>query len=152
MEITKKSRFREILIRSALFLGVVYFGLIFPDSFADHEKIVHFAAHVGMSFLIASCVYFVCNIGLRMSKRSSYISLLMTILVVGAFYKYFEIAAEGILHAYSLNTLLVITGCYSSMSQNLAGALAAILLIKYVIDYQQQLWGRIGIGQVPVSK
>jgi hypothetical protein len=76
----------------------------------------------------------------------------MTILVVGAFYKYFEIAAEGVLHAYSLNTLLVITGCYSSMSQNLAGALAAILLIKYVIDYQQRIWARMRMAQASASK
>jgi hypothetical protein len=116
-----------------LFAGVVYFGFIFPDSFSDHEKIVHFGAHVGMSFLIASCVYFICHFRLGIGKRSSYLILMGTILVVGACYKYFEIAAEGILHAYPLGQLLVVTGSYASMSQNLAGALAAILLIHSII-------------------
>jgi hypothetical protein len=34
-----------------------------------------------------------------------------------------------------------ITGCYTSMSQNIAGILAAILLIRYVVTYLQ-LWTR----------
>jgi hypothetical protein len=151
MEVSKKKRIREILVRFVLFLGVVYFGFIFPDSFSNHEKMVHFGAHVGMSFLIASSVYFICHMQLRMTKNSSYVVLLLTILVVGAVYKYFEISGEGILHAYSLRQLLLITGCYASMSQNLAGALAAILLIKYVLDYQQFVWRNLGVIKMPAS-
>jgi hypothetical protein len=133
MKIMKNERIRGFLTRFALLAGVVYFGFIFPDSFSDHEKIVHFGAHVGMSFLIASCVYFISHFRLGVSKRHSYLLLMGTILVVGACYKYFEIAAQGILHAYPLGQLLVLTGSYASMSQNLAGALAAILLINYII-------------------
>jgi hypothetical protein len=31
--------------------------------------------------------------------------------------------------------LLKLTGCYTSMSQNTAGLLAAILLIEYLVQY-----------------
>jgi hypothetical protein len=134
MEITKNKRIRDILTRCILLAGIVYFGFIFPHPFSDHEKIVHFGAHVGMSFLLASCVYVICNIRLRLSRTNSTIILLSTIFVAGSLYKYFEIAGEGMLQRpYSFGQLLQVTGCYASMSQNLAGALAAILLIRYVM-------------------
>jgi hypothetical protein len=144
MEITKKSKIPERLTRCVLLIGVLYFGLIFPHPFSNHESIVHFAAHVGMSFLLASCVYVICNIRLGISRKNSYIILLSTIFVIGSLYKYVEIAGEGIFQrSYSLGYLLQVTGCYSSMSQNLAGALAAILLIRYVINYHQILWKKL---------
>lgn len=140
MDVTKKKWMMDGLIRLGLLLGIIYFGFVFPDSFSDHNKMVHFAAHVGMSFLVASFIYVVCNLKLRISKKNSYILLVMVTLVIGAVYKYLEIAGQGILHAYSLTTLLEITGVYTSMSQNTAGILAAILLIQYFIEYQQMLF------------
>jgi hypothetical protein len=135
MEVTKRKKITERLARWALFVGIVYFGLIFPNPFANHESIVHFGAHVGMSFLLASCIYVICNVRLRISRTNSYIILLVTIFIVGSLYKYFEIAGEGMfVYSYSLGQLLQITGCYASMSQNIAGALAAILLISYLAD------------------
>ena len=61
--------------------------------------------------------------------------LTLITLVIGAIYKYFEIAGEGLLHAFSFGELLRVTGCYTSMSQNAAGMLAAILLIEYLVQY-----------------
>ena len=125
-------------------IGILCFGFIFPRPFSSHETIVHFAAHVGMSFLLASCVYVICNIRLGLSRTSSYIALLSTIFIIGSLYKYFEISGEGVFQrSYPFGYLLQVTGCYTSMSQNLAGALAAILLIRYVINYQQILWKRL---------
>ncbi|MHA4807923.1 hypothetical protein ACX0G9_07445 [Flavitalea flava] len=142
MDFTKKKRMIDGLIRLALLLGIVYFGFVFPDSFSDHNKMVHFAAHVGMSFLVASFMYVVCNLKLRISKKNSYILLVIVTLFIGAVYKYFEIAGQGLLHTYSLTTLLELTGVYTSMSQNTAGILAAILLIQYFIEYQQLLYSK----------
>lgn len=96
---------------------------------------LHFSAHVGMSFFVASCVYVLCNVMLRIGKTGSMTILIVTTLIIGAIYKYLEIAAEGLLHAYSFNDLMKATGVYTSMSQNTAGVLAAILLIEYVISY-----------------
>lgn len=125
-------------VRAALLVGIVYFGFIFPDSLSDHQKILHFSAHVGMSFLVSTCIYVICSFTLRMSRTHSLIILSVLTLVIGAIYKYLEISSEGLLdgfHNYSLGLLLKITGCYTSMSQNTAGLLAAILLIDYTISY-----------------
>jgi hypothetical protein len=123
------------LVRGGLLAGIVLFGLIFPDSLSDHQKILHFSAHMGMSFFIAVSVYVICNMVLRLRKRYSLIILSALTLVIGAIYKYLEISSQGILHLYSFGELLKITGCYTSMSQNTAGLLAAILLIEYSVEY-----------------
>ena len=133
-----------MLTRIVLFIGIVYLGFIFPNSFSDHERLLHFAAHVGMSFLLACCVYVICNVRLRINKARSYIILLVTIFIVGSLYKYFEIAGEGMLRrSYSFGQLLTVNGYYASMSLNFAGALGAILLIGYVADNQQMLLKRL---------
>jgi hypothetical protein len=122
--------------RAALLIGIVYFGFIFPDSLSDHTKILHFAAHMGMSFFIASCIYVVCNLMLRMKKAMSLTVLIVVTTIIGGIYKYLEIASEGMLHNdYNLGFVLKITGCYTSMSQNTSGLLAAILLIEYLVQY-----------------
>ena len=129
----KKETVRK-LTRAILLAAIVYFGFVFPDSLSDHTKLVHFCAHMGMSFFLASCLYIICNIFLHMRRSVSVIILTVITLVIGAFYKYFEISGEGLLHAYgNLGDLLRSTGCYTSMSQNTAGLLAAILLIEYTI-------------------
>jgi hypothetical protein len=122
-------------IRLLLLAGIVYFGFIFPDSLSDHTKMLHFCAHMGMSFFLASCIYVVCNIMLHMKRSVSLLLLTLTTLIIGAIYKYFEIEGEGLLHAFSFGELLKVTGCYTSMSQNTAGMLAAILLIEYLVQY-----------------
>jgi len=123
------------LVRGMLFAGIIYFGFIFPDSLSDHEKILHFSAHMGMSFLIAISVYVICNVMLHIRRKHSLIILTTLTLVVGAIYKYLEISSQGIFHLYSLGDLLKLTGVYTSMSQNTAGLLAAILLIEYMVQY-----------------
>lgn len=100
---------------------------------------LHFCAHMGMSFLVAIFLYVICNIMLRMSRTRSLIILTVATLVIGAIYKYLEIAGEGLLHAYTFGSLLKATGCYTSMSQNTAGLLAAILLIEYIVSYVRKL-------------
>jgi hypothetical protein len=134
-EIKKPTKVIERLIRLTLLAGIVYFGFIFPDSTSDHMKMIHFSAHVGMSFLLASFIYVFCNIRLRINKKNSIIILMAVTLIIGVVYKYLEISGEGLLHAYKLGTLLEVTGCYTSMSQNMAGILAAILLIEYASAY-----------------
>jgi hypothetical protein len=115
-------------------MGIIYFGFIFPDSFSDHTKLLHFAAHVGMSFLVASCVYVVCNLMLRLKRVASITLLVVITTIIGAIYKYLEISSQGMLDKdWSLGLLLKISGWYTSMSQNTAGLLAAILLIDYVV-------------------
>lgn len=125
----------ERSIRLSLLAGIVYFGFVFPDSLSDHTKMLHFCAHMGMSFFLASCVYVICNIMLQMKRVASLLMLTVITLVVGGIYKYFEISGEGLLHAFSFGELLKVTGCYTSMSQNMAGTLAAILLIEYLVQY-----------------
>src|ERR1700748_2048984 len=122
----------ERLVRLLLLAGIVYFGFIFPDSLSDHTKVLHFCAHMGMSFFLASCIYVICNIMLHMKRPVSLLMLTVITLIIGAIYKYFEIAGQGLLHAFSFGELLKVTGCYTSMSQNAAGMLAAILLIEYL--------------------
>jgi hypothetical protein len=88
---------------------------------------------MGMSFLIASCLYVVCNLMLRMKRATSLTVLIVVTTIIGGIYKYLEIASEGMLHTdYNLGFILKITGCYTSMSQNTSGLLAAILLIEYL--------------------
>lgn len=135
MENNRNKKWIDGVVRMALLGGIVYFGFIFPDSFADHEKLLHFSAHAGMSFLLASVLYVVCNIRLRIGKKASIGILAGVTLIIGAIYKYFEISGEGLLHAHPLGEVLTITGCYQSMSQNMAGILAAILLIEYAGAY-----------------
>ena len=118
-----------------LLAGIVYFGFIFPDSLSDHEKILHFSAHMGMSFFIAISVYVICNVMLRITRKHSLIILSTLTLVIGAIYKYLEISSQANFHLYSFGEWLKLSGCYTSMSQNTAGLLAAILLIEYLVQY-----------------
>ena len=59
---------KDKLILLLLALGVGCFGFILPDSLSDHDKLVHFSAHFGMSFLLAFCFYMVCTVNMRISK------------------------------------------------------------------------------------
>lgn len=93
---------------------------------------------MGMSFFIAVCAYVICNMMLHLRRKHSLIILSILTLVIGAIYKYLEISSQEVFHLYSFGQLLKVTGCYTSMSQNTAGLLAAILLIEYSVQYIRQ--------------
>ena len=92
---------------------------------------VHFAAHFGMSFLILSCSYAFFSLQWRISRSGSYGLAILATLAFGSAYKYWEIASQGIFQHFEFGQLLTITGVYTSMSQNLAGIFAAMLIIQY---------------------
>jgi hypothetical protein len=119
------------LVIFSLVSGIICFGFILPDSTSDHTKLLHFAAHFGMSFLILSCSYAFCSLQWKMSRSGSYGLAILLTLAFGSVYKYMEISSQGIIQRFELGELLSITGCYTSMSQNLAGIFAAMLIIHY---------------------
>jgi hypothetical protein len=114
--------------------GVFCFGMILPDSLSTHVKMVHFAAHFGMSFLIALCFFMICTVKMKISKTFSYTVLIIATLLIGVVYKYWEIATEGMIGNYSFHAILDLTGTMTSMSQNLSGLMGAILLIEGLLD------------------
>jgi hypothetical protein len=113
--------------------GVVFFGFIFPDSFSDHDKLLHFSAHFGMSSLLALCFYAFCSVKLRIPKVISYVVLISATLSIGIIYKYWEIATQGMVGNYSFRFIIDRTGCLTSMSQNLSGLMAAIVVIESLL-------------------
>ncbi len=121
---------KDKLILVLLASGVCCFGVIFPDSLSDHYKLVHFSAHFGMSFLLAISFYLICTVKMRISKAFSYTVLITATLFIGVFYKYWEIATLGMIGSYSFQSIMDRTGVMTSMSQNISGLMAAILLIE----------------------
>ena len=114
--------------------GVFCFGVILPDSLSTHVKMVHYAAHFGMSFLLALCFYMICTVRMKISKTISYTVLVAATLLIGVIYKYWEIATQGMIGNYSFHTIIDLTGAMTSMSQNLSGLLGAMLLIEGMLD------------------
>src|ERR1700730_14059736 len=86
--------------------GIFCFGVIFPDSISTHVRMVHFAAHFGMSFLIALCFYMICTVKMRISKAFSYTVLILATLLIGVIYKYWEVATQGMIGKYSFITIV----------------------------------------------
>jgi hypothetical protein len=125
---------KDKLILSLLATGMVIFGVVLPDSLSDHNKLVHFSAHFGMSFLLAFCFYMICTIRMRISKAFSYTVLITATLFIGIIYKYWEIATQGMIGSYSFHTIIDRTGVMTSMSQNISGLTGAILLIEGLVD------------------
>jgi glucan phosphoethanolaminetransferase (alkaline phosphatase superfamily) len=125
---------KDKLILLLLALGVGCFGFILPDSLSDHDKLVHFSAHFGMSFLLAFCFYIICNVKMRATKIFTYTILISATLFIGIAYKYWEIATFGMIGNYSFHRIVDSTGIATSMSQNLSGLLGAILLIEGLVD------------------
>jgi hypothetical protein len=125
---------KDKLTLSLLTTGMVIFGVILPDSLSDHNKLVHFSAHFGMSFLLAFCFYMICTIRMRISRTFSYTVLIAATLLIGIVYKYWEIATQGMIGSYSFHTIIDRTGVMTSMSQNLSGLMGAILLIEGLVD------------------
>lgn len=129
--------------------GVLIFGVLLPDSLSDHNKLLHFSAHFGMSFLLAFCFYMVCTIKFRSTKAFSYMVLILSTLCIGIIYKYWEIATQGMIGNYSFTTLMDRAGVMTSMSQNVSGLLGAILLIEGLVHRNLVInTMRSGIAQV----
>lgn len=148
----RKYTVKDKLALIFLAAGVLFFGLVLPDSFSDHDKLLHFAAHFGMSFLLALSAYFFCVIQMRFSKKSSYWVLVLTTLFIGVLYKLWEIAPLDILSRFSFSRAVEITGAMTSMSQNLSGMMAAMLLIEGLVDRNMAMSllrpGRLKVGPV----
>jgi hypothetical protein len=125
---------RDKLTLILLAAGVCCFGLILPDSLSDHDKIVHFSAHFGMSFLLALCFYMFCTVKIRISKRLTYAILTTVTLLIGVLYKYWEIATLGMFDKINFSRVIENAGVMKSMSQNISGLMAAILLIEALVD------------------
>jgi hypothetical protein len=126
---------KEKLMLALLATGVCCFGFIFPVSpLSDHYTLVHFAAHFGMSFLIALCFYMVCTIKLRFSKSFTYTILIIATLFIGVVYKFWEIVSHGEIGTVPFPTILDRAGVMTSMSQNLSGLMAAMFLIESLLN------------------
>ena len=125
---------KEKLTLILLATGVCCFGLILPDSLSTHTRLVHFAAHFGMSFLIALSFYLFCTVKMRSSKVFSYTVLIFATLLIGMIYKYWEIAAQGVFAKASFSAAIEMSGAITSMSQNLSGLMAAMFLIESLVE------------------
>ena len=125
---------KDKLVLFLLTAGMICFGVILPDSLSDHNKLVHFSAHFGMSFLLALSFYMICTVRMRISKKISYTVLIAATLFIGVLYKFWEIATQGMIGSYSFHTIMDHTGVMTSMSQNISGLMGAILLIEGLVD------------------
>jgi hypothetical protein len=114
--------------------AVLCFGVVFPDSLSNHIKLVHFAAHFGMSFLLALSAYLVCTVKLNISKSLSYSILIAATLFIGVVYKFWEIATQGVIGNVPFQIIMDRSGVMTSMSQNLSGLAGAILLIESLLE------------------
>jgi hypothetical protein len=123
----------------AMMSGVIMFGFILPGPLSDHDRLLHFCAHFGMSFLISYVVYSICAKKIGIAKATSFFLLVVTTLVVGLIYKYFEIQSFLPVQNLSLARFLVVTGFYISMSENLSGILAACTMILY---FEKRIYAR----------
>jgi hypothetical protein len=130
----KEYSVKDKLILFLLATGVCCFGVILPDSLSDHDKLVHFSAHFGMSFLLALCFYMICTVRMKISKGISYTVLILATLFIGIIYKYWEISTQGMIGNYSFHTIMDRTGVMTSMSQNLSGLMGAIFLIEGLVE------------------
>jgi hypothetical protein len=127
-----------VLIYRGIILGLciasIVFGVVLPRSLADHENLLHFSAHFGMSFLIAHAVYRFCSAHLPLKKMILFIKVFAIAFCIGVIYKLFEI--QPCLNANNMPYFktLMICGFFTSMSQNLGGIFAAFALIIYFDD------------------
>jgi hypothetical protein len=140
-----KPKRSDRIVMLLLLTGVIGFGFIFPDSLGDHDKMVHFAAHFGMSFLISWIIYVFSRLKLNLKKSSSYFLLIGITLVAGSAYKWMELISQGKLTTFDPGKLFQVSGYYTSMSQNLSGILATLLMISYFLRTRNRL---ISLGLV----
>lgn len=121
------------LILLLLAVGTCCFGLVLPDSFSDHDKLLHFCAHFGMSFLLALCFYMICTVKIRLPKFLTYTILIATTLFIGVIYKFWEISNAGMFERFGFSAAIKFAGALTSMSQNISGLLAAMLMIEGLV-------------------
>jgi hypothetical protein len=136
----------EKIIRYKAWIAVfsiisVLLGIILPNSFSDHYKLLHFAAHFGMSFLIANSFYKLLSIKIH-HRFKSFLVVFLSILILGSVYKLFEIHSFLTDTSLSFSRVLLMTGFYTSMAQNFGGMCASFVLILYFerfIPFRQKL-------------
>ena len=135
----KRLNLKDIALKLILLCGIGCFGFVFPDSLGDHDKMVHFAAHFGMSFLIACLIYAFSRLTLKLGKTSSYFLLIGITLIAGSVYKWMELISQGKLASFQVGKLFEVSGYYTSMSQNMSGILTALLMIGYFFDRKRKI-------------
>jgi hypothetical protein len=124
----------------ALFAGIIVFGFILADSASAHDKMLHFSAHFGMSFVMCTVLYAFSSLKLHWRKLPSFMFSISATLLAGCIYKYLEIIDKVTnIQQYPLKDLIEATGCYTSMSQNIAGVLATMFVIKYFFSRQTMI-------------
>jgi hypothetical protein len=114
-----------------LLIGSVLFGIVLTGAFTDHYHLLHFAAHFGMSFLVSNFIFRLCQLRFSMTNRNSFKVVFIVILVLGVIYKLCEIYLFYGMRNFPFFTALSITGFYASISENIAGMLAAFALVIY---------------------
>ena len=112
----------------AMGLCILIFGVIIPHSLSDHYHLLHFAAHFGMSFLLAHSLYQFSSHLMSGNKIYLFASVGSVILVLGGIYKLIEIFWFDNLRNMPFFLALRISGFRNSMCQNFAGILAAFML------------------------
>ena len=71
---------------------------------------------------------------------SSFLFSISITLVIGCIYKYMEIIDRvANIHDFPLKDLIEVTGCYTSMSQNIAGIFATMFMVKYFFSRQTMI-------------
>jgi len=130
---SKIIKYRLILIM--LLLSAALLGIVIPGSFSDHDSLLHFSAHFGISFLMAFLLFKMFTIRFQLQRSTSFVVVFLAILIFGAIYKVFEIIGNPLFHSFSSVEILRITGFYISMSQNIAGILFAFAFITYFENF-----------------
>jgi hypothetical protein len=107
---------------------ILLFGVIIPHSLSDHFHLLHFAAHFGMSFLLAHSLYQFSRHFLTGNRVYLFALVASVIMVLGGIYKLIEIFWFNNLREMPFFFALKISGFRDSMCQNFAGILAAFML------------------------
>jgi hypothetical protein len=123
------------LIIITLLASAILLGIVFPGSFSDHDTLLHFSAHFGISFLISFVLYKILTIRFQWPRLTSFVIVFLVILAFGAIYKIFEISGNSLIQYLPFSKILRVTGFYISMSQNTAGILCAFALIIYFDNF-----------------
>lgn len=127
----EKKIFRYRYLLAAVTIGVILFGIIFPNSLSDHYHLLHFAAHFGMSFLIANSIYQFCTRRVSMKKLPTFALIFIAVLIFGTTYKFIEIFCFYDMGGLPFFDALAMAGFYASMSLNLSGMLASFAMAIY---------------------
>jgi EamA domain-containing membrane protein RarD len=105
-------------MKRLLIIGLLFTSLA-STADTNHEDLVHFSAHFGMSYAISMFTYGVMRKGLGISVNESLGFSIFTTLVVGLTYKYMEAMTTG-----------SFAGMGTSMLYNATGVAASYITIK----------------------